>query len=173
MKQFMGVVMGLLIFCGISGELHAGAQDVAITATKKKVDESKNSSGTGIYVETSQIVYTVTVQNKAFKELRDITIKYMVFYEKANLGEKEQPGEVSLKGQEVIPVLGRGETTKFETRPLSLKSASLESGWHFRDGSKNQVKERVSGVWFRAYSGETLIGEYANPSSMTTRVWKD
>ena len=173
MTHMARIILGLMMFGGPFGQLHADLQDVAITATKKKIDESKNLAGQGAYVKTSQVVYAVTVQNKTFKELKDITIKYMVFYDKANLGEKEQPGEVSVRGEETIPVIGKSGTTKFETKPISLTTASLESGWSFDSGAKNYAKDRIAGVWFRAYSGDKIIGEYANPSSMASRVWKN
>lgn len=173
MKHMARIILGLMVFCGAFGQLRADLQDVAITATKKKIDESKNLSGQGEYVKTSQVIYAVTVQNKTFKDLTDITVKYMVFYDKSNLGEKEQPGEVSVRGSETIAAIGKGATAKFETKPISLTTASLESGWYFRDGAKNYAKDRIAGVWFRAYSGDKIVGEYANPSSMASRVWKN
>jgi hypothetical protein len=173
MKHIPRIMLGLLIFCGISGELKAGLNDVAITATRKKLDEDKSRVGQSVTVKTKQVAYSISVQNKTFQDLKDITVKYMLFYDNAKPGEAERAQETSVRGSDAVPVLGRGETKIVETKPVVLTSAALDGGWHYTNGAKQKAEDRIAGVWIRAYVNNEIVGEYANPTSMTSRVWKD
>ena len=58
------------------GQLH----DVQISASPRKLDEQKNRQGGNATVTTKEIVYKVTLENRSFKVVPQLQVKYMIFY---------------------------------------------------------------------------------------------
>lgn len=174
MRHFTRVLLGLIVFSGGILELQAGPNDVMITAARKKLDEAKERvASVGTTVKTKQIAYTVNVQNKTFTEMKDLSVKYMIFYDDAKAGGTGKPAETSFRGEEVIPLLGKGATQTFLTKPMTLTTTELDGNRYYYSGAGNRAQDRVAGIWFRAYLNGEIVGEYVNPSSMSKRVWKD
>jgi hypothetical protein len=163
----------LVLLLGLSvTPSEAALSDVQITATKLKLDE-KQERKTNVTVKSKEIAYSVTVQSKSFKPIENLEIKYMVFYHDEKSGEKNEAGEKSFIGVEKIPMLEANRSVSFNTKPLVLTSEALDAGWYYANGAASQAKDRTTGVWFRAYANGQMIGEYANPASITSRTWKD
>lgn len=152
----------------------AGPNDIQFTVTRKKLDEQRKREGGNQTVTTKEIAYKVTVQNKSFKEVKDVEVKYMVFYDDAKEASTEKAREASFTGRQSIPMLQGNQSETFDTNPLKLTTTELDGGWYYANGGGNRAKDRVIGVWFRAYSNGEMIGEYVNPTSLAKRqVWKD
>jgi len=172
MKKTLGKLLAGLIF--LSGTAFAQMQDVQLSAKRQKLDEEKARSGGNVTVTTKEIIYEVSVENKTFKPLTDVTIKYMIFYLDPKLGGDNKPIELSLKGSETVSNLESRRVVTFNTTPLKLTSEELDAGWYYADGGSNRSRDKVSGVWIRAYSNGKIIGEYANPTNVSKKnQWKD
>lgn len=63
-----------------SSSVMAQLQDLKISAARKKLDESTKKAAV-VKSTTKEIVYVVTVQNATFKNMPEVDVKYMVFYE--------------------------------------------------------------------------------------------
>ena len=149
--------------------------DVQIMPTRTKLDSSKNRNRSNTTVESKDIAYTVKVTSSSFKELANVTVKYKIFYQVAELGSKSEP-EIKLSaGSHTIPSLLTNKPVEFETDAIKLEKASLDPGWYYANGASSKAQDKVVGLWFKAFdSTGKQIGEYTNPSSVATKQkWKD
>jgi len=166
----MVLTAGVLIEEGL-----ASSNDVTFTASRKRLDHSKERSGGNKLVEEKEIVYTVKATSKSFRDLTDVVIKYNVLYEEEEHGSTEKPKVSQLSGQKVLPSMLTNKPVEFDTDPITLSEAKLASNWHFTSGASRKAKDRVVGLWFRAYDSEgNLIGEHSNPSTVRSKYsWKE
>jgi hypothetical protein len=147
--------------------------DVQISSAPRKLDEQKDRSG-NVTVTTKEIAYKVTVENRAFKTIPELQIKYMIFYVDPKPGSREKPIEAHHKGSETLTNLASNRTTTFETIPFKLSKEELDAGWYWVGSGSSRLKDKVTGVWIRAYSNGNLVGEYSNPTTVSKKKeWKE
>ena len=103
--------------------------EVRLSATPKKLDEQKDRQG-NVTVTTKEIAYTVTVENRSFKTIGELQIKYMIFYLDPKPGSREKPLEAFHKGSQTLTDFAGNRTLTFETAPLKLVKEELDSGWY-------------------------------------------
>jgi len=151
----------------------ASPSDVVFTATRKKLNENKTRETTESS-HSKEIAYSVKVLNKGFRAYENVTIKYNIYYETPLLGSDGDAEVRTSGGQQAFSILPPNKPLEFETTPITLTSESLNADFAFRDGSKREVKDRVVGVWFKAFDADgKLIGEYFNPSTVPRKYnWK-
>ncbi len=149
--------------------------DVTILPSRKKLDEDKKRPDSNSSEKIKEISYSVKVTSRAFKELQNVTVKYNVFYEDVELGTKDEGTVKVISGSETFSSLLTNKTVEFETKSLELKKESLDAGWHFTDGARASAKDKVVGLWFKAFNAEgQQIGEYANPTTVPKKMkWKE
>lgn len=166
MKALLAQVLAFSFLAAItaSAQLH----DIQFSVTRQKLDEQKEREGGNTTIITKEVRYKVTVQNRSFKTIPEIKIKYMIFYEAPQPGTKEVV-EAFHKGSETIMTLEGNDTTTFETKPFKLTSETLDGGWYYAGGASNKSKDRVAGIWIKAFADEKLVGEYVNPSSISKK----
>jgi hypothetical protein len=168
------VVQLLIILVTISTSAVAQVYDVQITATPKKIDQQKSRKGKHATVTTKELAYTVTVENRSSKTFEELNIKYMIFYADGQPGRSEKPIEAHHKGSETLRNLSTYRKAEFETTPFKLEKEELDGGWYYPSGGDGRARDRVTGVWIRAYANGNLVGEYANPTTISkNREWQD
>lgn len=156
-----------------SATTQAQMTDVTISASRKKLDEQK-SRVPGETLTHTEIAYMVTVTNKTFRTLPEVEVKYMLFYEDVQPGSTDKPSTRRIKGKESLANLESNRPVTFETQPVKLSKSELDGNVYWGSGAKSRSKDSVAGIWFRAYAGGKLIGEYANPSTVTKKFdWKE
>jgi hypothetical protein len=97
----------------------------------------------------------------------------MIFYLDSQPSEPEKPTETSATGSLNIKDLSANRTITLKTEPLTLVSTTLDGNKAWLTGANNAAKDKITGVWIRVYMGTELIGEFANPSTITKRQnWK-
>lgn len=152
----------------------AQLQDVQITATKKRLDEQKQRADGNKTITTKDVTYTVSVQNKRFNVQPEIIVKYRIFLENEAAGSTADGVIKTHKGSETLTNLAANATATFETKPFQLTTEDLDGGWYYATGATNRAKDKVKGIWIRAYADGKIIGEYANPSTISKKNdWKD
>ena len=149
--------------------------EVQIMPSRTKLDSSKSRNRSNTTVESKDIAYTVKVTSSSFKELTNVTVKYKIFYQVAELGSKSDP-EIKLSaGSHTISSLLTNKPVEFETDAIKLEKASLDAGWYYANGASSRAQDKVVGLWFKAFdSTGKQIGEYSNLSSATkNKKWED
>jgi len=160
----------------VSVGFHAlGADDILITASRTKADVSKDGGTYGGVSESKEVAYSVKVMNKSFSELKEVTIKYNIYFEDATLGSRSDPKLGVVSGSHVFPSLLSNKWQDFPTKPVTLEKEVLPSNTYFVNRASSQAKDRVVGVWIKAFdSSGKQIGELANPSTISKKqLWKD
>jgi hypothetical protein len=148
--------------------------DVQISASPRKLDEQRGRQQGNLTITTKEIAYKVTVENRTFKTMPELLLKYMIFYVDPKPGTDQKPIEAFHTGSEMLHDLASNRATTFETTPIKLIKEELDPGWYWVGSGKSRSKDRVTGVWIRAYSNDKLVGEYSNPTSISkTREWKE
>jgi hypothetical protein len=168
------VIKLLILLVSVATSAVAQLYDVQISVTPKKIDQQKSRKGEHATVTTKEMAYIVKVENRSSKTFGELNVKYMIFYADSQPGRSEKPIEAHHKGSETLRNLSTYRTAQFETASFKLEREELDGGWYYPSGGDGRAKDRVTGVWVRAYADGNLVGEYANPSTITkNREWKD
>lgn len=149
--------------------------DVQMLPTRKKLDEDQARSSDHTSVKSKQIIYSVKVNSRAFKELNNVTIKYNIYYEVSQLGSTAKPEVKSASGSHSLESLLTNKPVEFDTTAIQLNQETLDGRYYFGNGAASAAKDKVVGLWFKAFDAEgKLIGEYMNPASVATKQkWKE
>ena len=149
--------------------------DVQIMPSRTKLNSSKNHSRGDTSSESKDIAYTVKVNSSSFKELTNVTVKYKIYYQVAELGSKSDPELKLSAGSHTIPSLLTNKPVEFETDAIKLEKAALDPGWRFANGASTVAQDKVVGLWFKAFdSTGKQIGEYCSLNSTAkNKKWED
>lgn len=151
------------------------SDDVKVAMTRRKLESSKERSGVNKSVEAKTIAYDIQITSRSFKEYKDVVVKYMIFYEDAQLGSTSKPEIKIGSGSQVFPSVLNNKPLVFVTNPIELEKASLDGNYFFGSGASSQVKDRVVGLWVRVFdSAGGQIGSYFNPTTVPKKFeWKE
>ena len=76
----------------------AGNLDVDIHCVARRVDQSVKKASDGGANETKEHwVYDVTIENRTFKELANLDLKYVIFFYPGTVGSESQPDKTTAK----------------------------------------------------------------------------
>jgi hypothetical protein len=144
-----------------------GNFDLEIHCVAKPIDQKVNKgSGDGGVNETRERwVYDVTVENKTFKDLANLDVKYVIFFTQEQLGVKATPAKRQQSGSFTIDVLRSHQKKMFSTNPIELHKSNLVGHWIYTDGAKPNAQDKLAGLAVRVYQGGQLFAEFANPST--------
>ena len=151
----------------------AGNFDLEIHSVPKRVDENvKKASDGGANTTKQHWVYEVTVENKTFKDLANLDVKYAIFFTQEQLGVKAQPTPRQQNGSFSIPALKPHEKKAFTTDAVELSKSNLVGEWIYHSGAKPNAQDTLVGVAVRVYQNGQQFAEYANPSTLTKEKWE-
>ena len=143
--------------------------DIVINSVSKKLDENTTapSKGDGSIAEKKEEWgYVLTLENKAFKPVSGLEVKYVVFYKQEQIGAKTAARLKRQSGTGTIQEIAAGGKTTFTTDPVELKKAVLQGNYYFTNGGKTKAEDGLSGIWFRVYQNGKLFAEYVRPASL-------
>jgi hypothetical protein len=171
-------------------DLFAASSDVEIHCVAKKVSEdTKKASaqarmgkdmfgqptlltGGGTNRAKENWVYDVTIENKTFKELAGLEVKYTIFFEQEQLGVKANPAPRHQNGTFNIPTLKAHEKGSFTTDSVELRKSNLVGNFHYANGAKLNAQDTLVGLAVRVYQNGQQLAEYANPSTLAKEKWE-
>ena len=152
--------------------LSAADSDFEFHAVPRRIDQAaKAGSDGGAAVTKEQWVYDLTVENKTFKELTELEVKYQIFFTKEKLGSKVAAISKRQSGSVSIPSLKSHEKKVVSTTQVELTKQHLVGAYHYVDGAKPNANDALVGVWFRVMQGGQQIAEFANPSNLAKEKW--
>jgi hypothetical protein len=164
------IVTGFLTVLCLCGQTTlAGTTQIAVAVNPKKDSGEKKKAG-NVTEETTLFQYAVKLTNKSFAAVSGLTVQYRVF-----IRTDEGKGSVSqqkLKREEftaAIPNIPNNGTYSFDTEAVTLHKATLDGGWTYTDGKRNKSADKIVGVWIRIFQGDKVVGEYVNPSTLTSK----
>jgi hypothetical protein len=143
----------------------AGNFDVEIHCVARRVDQTVKKASDGGANETKEHwVYDVTIENKTFKELANLDLKYIIFHKQEQLGVKAPATPRRQSGSFSIDSLKPHEKKSFSTNPVELNKSNLVGHWHYESGAKPNAQDTLVGLAVRIYQGGQQFAEFANPS---------
>ena|SRR5437868_9239035 len=151
----------------------AGNFDVEIHCVPKRIDQTVKKASDGGANETKEHwVYDVTIENKTFKELTNIKLKYVIFFKQEQLGVKADATPRQQRSSFSIDSLKPHEKNSFTTNPVELSKANLVGNWIYSSGAKPNAQDTLVGLAVRVYQGEQQFAEFANPSTLLREKWE-
>ena len=147
--------------------------DLTISPVLKKFEEKKNNvttkNGAMITEKEEQWGYVTTIENKSFKPIGELQIKYIVFYKQDQIGVKSAVTLKRQTGSGIIPALPSSGKEIYTTDHLKLKKEVLNGNYYFASGAKNRAEDCASGIWIRLYQNGTIVAETVSPLSLTNK----
>ena len=167
------IVSGFIAFTVTARVSMGGNFDFEIHCVPKKLDESvKKGSAGGANINREHWAYDLTIENKTFKELADLEVKYVIFFRQEQLGKKADAMSRRENGSFSIPGLKSHEKKSFTTDAVELKKSNLVGNWHYTSGAKPNAQDTLVGLAVRVYQNGQQVAEYANPSTLTREKWE-
>ena len=148
---------------------------VQITAEKKRAEAAKGGvGGAGTHAKSGEnITYALTLRNISPGDLTGLTVEYCLFVERQRLGEKRtDPSKVErIAASQKVEALTRQTPQVVTSSGVTLNTENLVGNYIFSNGGRIKAQDAVIGVWVRVTQEGQLIGEYANPPTVTKRGW--
>lgn len=165
------VVALLALFAGFG---RADVLDMEIHCVAKKMDATGNQTSRVGHITRAKErwAYDVTVENKTFKDLSGLEMKYVIFFNKEKLAARDAAASRRRSGSLTIGSLKPREKKSFTTDSIELDSARLASDFYYADGGRQKAQDTLGGLWVRVYQNGQQVGEYANPSTLTKERWE-
>ncbi|MFL6515615.1 MAG: hypothetical protein ACJ8M1_11395 [Chthoniobacterales bacterium] len=150
----------------------ASNSDLDIHCTPKKADESvKKASDGGANTTKEHWHYEVTVENRTFKEIDNLEVKYAIFYKQEKLGVKAAPTAQHQNGSFTIAALKPHEKKSFTTDAIELAKSNLVGNWIYSSGAKPNAQDTLVGLALRVSQNGQQFADYANPSTLGKEKW--
>ncbi len=173
MKNSVRILVVSIVLAVFPGGIRAGNFDLEIHCVPKRVDQNVKKGSDGDANTTKEHwVYDVAVENKTFKDLTNLEIKYIIFFKQEQLGVKADPTPRRQNGNFSITVLKPHEKKLFSTDPVELTKSNLVGNWIYSSGAKPNAQDTLVGLALRVYQNGARFAEFANPSTLTRERWE-
>jgi len=135
----------------------------------KEIKSSRDESGT-VKIEIDKIGYDLVFENKGASDLSELTVEYMLFYEKEEFGSTADAVVKYEVGREVLRDLRYGQPVSVPTKGADITTYKLPSGWTWKNNAPTKSRDQVLGVWVKfskpAADGGRLEREFCSPSNL-------
>ncbi len=159
-----------ILLIAISFIARAGNSDLEMHCAPKLLKQENKPAADGGAAETKENwAYDVTIENKTFKDLPNLEVKYVIFYSQEKLGTKAAADAKRQSGSLPLAVLKPHEKKMLTTDAVELTKAHLVGNWIYTAGAKPNANGALAGLWVRVYQNGQLFAEYANPSTLLTQ----
>ena len=127
--------------------------------------------------EDQQWAFTVTLMNSR-QDAADLEVRYRIYVKRDTLNSK--PGGAPFindeitEGVERVPLARRLVATTFETKPVHVRQSQLVANgsttYFYKNNHSPRMVDMLDGLWVRVYQSGQLVGEYATPEGLRTRL---
>jgi hypothetical protein len=167
MKNICQIISALIALLVSVPALVAGNSDLDIHCAPKKVNETvKKASDGGANTTKEHWTYEVSVENRTFKDIGNLEVKYTIFFKQEQLGVKAAPTPKHQNGSFNIPSLKPHEKKSFTTDAVELSKSNLVGNWIYSSGAKPNAQDTLVGLAVRVYLNGQQFAEYGNPSTI-------
>ena len=145
----------------------AAPLNFTVTSLKKRFDVERSQSA-GSKQSNEKWGYTITIENKTFKDLENLEVEYRQYkYDEVIRGEaklKAVPGKIT------IPALGNAKKFTFDTEPVSIEKKELKPGWTYKGGGEKKQADSVVGYWLKIMQGGEVVYETQYPPDAKNKM---
>jgi hypothetical protein len=173
MKHTHPIIVLLMSFFLVAAQAMAGNSDLEIHCVPKRIDQNmKKASDGGANVAKEHWAYDVSIENKTFKELTNLDVRYVLFLTREQLGVKAAPTPEREKGSFSIDILKPHEKKTLTTNSVELSKSNLVGNWIYPSGAKPNAQDSLVGVAIRVYQAGQSFADFANPSNLAREKWE-
>ena len=169
-RVLFAVIFSAASLCADSG------YSFAITNAARKIGAEKEAKK-GVSLAKEEWVYDITIENKSFKDVQNVEIKYIIFEKPQNASDvaKTKHEMVRKQGEKTVPAIKNLEKITFATESIERSSIQLKPGYVWKSGSgKRQSKDAMSGLWIRIYVNGQQVTEFMDPTTLSAdQKWDD
>ena len=100
MRAFLTTLIIATVANFIAAEVRAGSSDMEIHVQPKQTDQSgvKAQAGASRFESKEHWIYEISIENKSFKQLDGLEVKYVIFYKQEKFGSKDPAEEKRSNG---------------------------------------------------------------------------
>src|SRR3954469_13386238 len=91
MRGFLTTLIIATAASFLAAEVRGGISDLEIHVQPKQTDQSgvKAQAGASRFESREHWIYEISVENKSFKQLDGLEVKYIIFYKQEKFGSKD------------------------------------------------------------------------------------
>ena len=176
MKTFLRILLAGVIFSAGQGVSRA---DSGYSFSFSLVQKAGSGTKTDAYGETTKNQkwsYLVTMENKSFKDVSDIEIKYVVYSKQSGYGyvqtvpiggRRTGAGLQRHEGTARIKLLKNNDKVTFSTDGVMLTTIAYDYY------SETLAKGALKGLWLRVYVGGKMVYEFMDPPDLNQQATFD
>jgi hypothetical protein len=122
----------------------------------------------GVDVEKWDGYYHVDLENTSDTSLENIEVRYcfLAFHMEVAADKRREGKTEIVRGSLTIPLLKPRSEFSFDSIKADMMNTALQSGYVWRDGGKDDSKDKLDGIWIRLYYQGHFISEWSSPSSL-------
>jgi hypothetical protein len=143
--------------------------DFSCVARKFDQDVNRGTGEGGVAVTKESWGYVVTLENKTFKDMEGLEVKYIIFFRQETLGSKAAARLGRKSGSNTIDSIKAHDKTTFDTENVELKQTRLIGNYIFMNGAKPNAEGRLAGLWVRVYQQGKLLAELCRPPQLSSK----
>ena len=167
MNPTLGILILMAVLCMPPCIARADNGDLEFSCVAKKVEQKATTASKGaVAVNTENWVYVVTLENKTFKDIANLEIKYLIFYKQEELGSTAGPRLGRQAGSVKVAVINGNDKAEFNTVAVQLQKATLEGFRYYANGASPEANASLYGLWIRIYQNENMIAEMSKPANL-------
>jgi len=154
-------------------DVRAGSMDLEIHVQPNQTDQSgiQTQGGGSRYHSKEHWLYQVNVENKSFKQMDGLDVKYVIFSKHEKFGSTDPAEQKRTTGSVSVGSLKPHEKRLVKTSAVELDKTQLDGDYYFPTGGKQKAQDSLVGVWVKVYQNGQQVTEYANPSTLLKEHW--
>lgn len=146
-----------------------------------EVDKERSKKGTTVRENVAEVradewIYEVEIQNRSRVNLEGLEMSYRIYVDPVaskKISFLEDPPKFYGGRVEIAPVAD-GRKVMAKTGPAIVKELELDGDRVFNDGSRNDLEDKLEGVWIKLWHGDRKVGEFkSNSSTVKKATWVD
>ena len=168
MKPFVRALLAVAVLAAGQGVLCADfGYSFSFTVVQKHGNGTKTENDFET-VKNQKWSYLVTMENKSFKDVYNIEVKYVMFTKQEGHDIDGPTGQNKLErhtGTVPIKLIKNNDKVSFSTDSILLTNVVYNYGLYADETAKGALK----GLWLRIYIGGQMVAEYMNPQDLSNK----
>lgn len=146
-----------------------------IDADKERVKRGSKEENDMGESRRDEWIYQVELENRSRIKLEGLQMSYRVYVD-AEASKKmtfDEPPKY-YGGRVEIEPMDDGASVMLKTKEVPLNELELAPGYVFNDGSRNDLEDKLEGIWLKIWHGDKKVAEFkSNNSTVKKAKWMD
>lgn len=144
-------------------------------ADKKRLAKGSKGRVDSGELKTDKWGYEVSIENKSRVNLEGLEMSYRIYVDpeaSAKIGFDTPPKFYGARTK--VASVADGASVVVTTGSVPLTELELDSDYVFKDGSRNDLEDKLEGIWIKIWHGDKKVAEFkSNKSTVKKAKWAD